>query len=149
MSHNMWTWFCCLVYVAYRLVWYIDNGETDMILPVLEMKPVKIQIIWTRTKPPPIARFLGRIWGPSGADRTQMGPMLAPWTLLSWTKYHVQQELHEYKLAPAIISQIHIPRLIKRWFGINYIPLLNFIIRHSTYKGIKQQTPESHFNNMD
>ena len=22
------------------------------------------------------------IWGPSGADRTQMGPMLAPWTLL-------------------------------------------------------------------
>ena len=22
-------------------------------------------------------------WGPSGADRTQVGPMLAPWTLLS------------------------------------------------------------------
>ena len=30
-----------------------------------------------------IARFLGPTWGPSGADRTQMGPMLAPWTLLS------------------------------------------------------------------
>ena len=29
------------------------------------------------------ARFLGPTWGPSGADRTQMGPMLAPWTLLS------------------------------------------------------------------
>ena len=25
------------------------------------------------------------IWGPSGADRTQVGPMLAPWTLLSGT----------------------------------------------------------------
>ena len=25
-----------------------------------------------------IARFLGPTWGPSGADRTQVGPMLAP-----------------------------------------------------------------------
>ena len=30
-----------------------------------------------------IARFMGHKWGPSGADRTQVGPMLAPWTLLS------------------------------------------------------------------
>ena len=30
-----------------------------------------------------IARFMGLSWGPSGADRTQVGPMLAPWTLLS------------------------------------------------------------------
>ena len=30
-----------------------------------------------------IARFLGPTWGPSGPDRTQVGPMLAPWTLLS------------------------------------------------------------------
>ena len=29
-----------------------------------------------------IARFNGPVWGPSGADRTQVGPMLAPWTLL-------------------------------------------------------------------
>ena len=34
---------------------------------------------------PLIARFMGPIWGPSGADRTQVGPMLAPWTLLSGT----------------------------------------------------------------
>ena len=26
---------------------------------------------------------MGPKWGPSGADRTQLGPMLAPWTLLS------------------------------------------------------------------
>ena len=32
-----------------------------------------------------IARFMGPIWRPSGADRTQMDPMLAPWTLLSAT----------------------------------------------------------------
>ena len=30
-----------------------------------------------------IARFMGPTWGPSGADRTQMGPILAPWSLLS------------------------------------------------------------------
>ena len=30
-----------------------------------------------------IASFMGPTWGPSGTDRTQLGPMLAPWTLLS------------------------------------------------------------------
>ena len=30
-----------------------------------------------------IARFMGPTWGPSGDDRTQVGLMLAPWTLLS------------------------------------------------------------------
>ena len=30
-----------------------------------------------------IARFMGPSWGPTGADRTQVDPMLAPWTLLS------------------------------------------------------------------
>ena len=34
---------------------------------------------------PLITRFMGPKWGPSGADRTQVGPMLAPWTLLSGT----------------------------------------------------------------
>ena len=30
-----------------------------------------------------ITRFMGPTWGPSEADRAQVGPMLAPWTLLS------------------------------------------------------------------
>ena len=30
-----------------------------------------------------MARFMGPTWDPPGADRTQVGPMLAPWTLLS------------------------------------------------------------------
>ena len=30
-----------------------------------------------------ITRFLEPTWGPSGAERTQVGPMLASWTLLS------------------------------------------------------------------
>ena len=30
-------------------------------------------------------RYMGPTWGPPGADRTQVGPMLAPWILLSGT----------------------------------------------------------------
>ena len=30
-----------------------------------------------------IARFMGPTWGPSGANGTQVGPVLAPWTLIS------------------------------------------------------------------
>ena len=37
-----------------------------------------------------IARFMGPTLGPSGADRTQVGPMLAPWTLLSGSLLSVE-----------------------------------------------------------
>ena len=36
--------------------------------------------IWVQSL---IARFMGPTWGSSGANRIQVGPMLAPWTLLS------------------------------------------------------------------
>ena len=36
-----------------------------------------------------IARYMGPTWGPSGADKTQVGPTLAPWTLLSGPRCHV------------------------------------------------------------
>ena len=35
--------------------------------------------------PPQIAKFMGPTWGPPGSFRSQMGPMLAPRTLLSGT----------------------------------------------------------------
>ena len=47
-----------------------------------------------------IARFMGPSWGPSGADRTQVGPMLAPSTLLSGIT-----SLHYYYIS-AMPSQI-------------------------------------------
>ena len=40
---------------------------------------------------PLIARFMGPTWGPSGADRTQVGLILAPWTI--WIIF-VTQNLH-------------------------------------------------------
>ena len=36
-----------------------------------------------------IARFMGPTWGPSGADRTQVGSMLTPWTMLSGSLYMI------------------------------------------------------------
>ena len=40
-----------------------------------------------------IARSMGPIWGPSGAARTQVGPMLAPWTLLSGLVHSITQSV--------------------------------------------------------
>ena len=42
------------------------------------------------TIPCPDSKVHEANWGPSGADRTQVGPMLAPWTLLSgfWPSTH-------------------------------------------------------------
>ena len=36
----------------------------------------------TKDIPSQIAKFMGPTWGPPGSCRPQMGPMLAPWTLL-------------------------------------------------------------------
>ena len=36
-----------------------------------------------------ITKFMGPTWGPPGSCRPQMGPMLAPWTLLSGEVYYV------------------------------------------------------------
>ena len=41
-----------------------------------------------------IARFMGPTRGPSGAKRTQVGPMLAPWTLLSGISQGHNQSAH-------------------------------------------------------
>ena len=38
-----------------------------------------------------IARFMRTRWDPSGADRTQVGPMLAPWILLSGPVFTAQR----------------------------------------------------------
>ena len=51
-----------------------------------------------------IARFMGPTWGPPGDDRTQVGPMLAPWTLLSGMNYmHIFVVVHQF-IAGRIIT---------------------------------------------
>ena len=57
---------------AAYLTWIIQNSHFDMV----------------QYSTAQIAKFMGPIWGPSGSCRPQMGPMLAPWTLLSgWAKH--------------------------------------------------------------
>ena len=40
-----------------------------------------------------IARFMGPAWGPPGSCRSQMGSMLAPWTLLSGCIYILRMHM--------------------------------------------------------
>ena len=52
-----------------------------------------------------IARFMELTWGPSGADRTQVGPMLATWTLLSVFVYQAHRGEHHSMIYWALQQQ--------------------------------------------
>ena len=58
------------------------------------------------TNVPQIARFMGPTWGPPGSCRPQMGPMLAPRTLLSRVIYdgHCQAKITNPCLRPLKIN---------------------------------------------
>ena len=89
---------------------------------------------------------MGPTWGPSGADRTQMGPMLAPWTLLSrihtfalccnlsWLCYHI---LQDYFTAAMEIQRV----LITQPWRICRNELHKSVVNHITV--IKQSKSES------
>ena len=64
--------------------WPIDN-ETILVLVLPQKRLLHSPRV---TQPTLIAKFMGPTWGPPGADRTQLGPMWATWTLLSgyWRK---------------------------------------------------------------
>ena len=64
---------------------------------------------------PLIARFMEPTWGPLGADRTQVGPMLAPWTLLSGTV------LLSLRLSLRYVLIAHKVSLKKPWLTNLYI----------------------------
>ena len=71
-----------------------------------------------------IARFMWPTWGPSGANRTQVGPMLAPWTLLSGycpnshSKLPITGLIWGYWLWVQNLGPILLPR-------INFIPSMD------------------------
>ena len=75
--HVVWVNWKEWVYFLLQLIGVYFN-EKDSLLPVQDrMNPLEIT--------PQIAKFMGPTWGPPGSCRPQMGPMLAPWTLLSGT----------------------------------------------------------------
>ena len=50
-------------------------------------------LLWMHPTCTLIARFMGPTWGPPGDDRTQVGPMLVPWILLSGYMHPTHQRL--------------------------------------------------------
>ena len=57
------------------------------VAPILQQPRYWLCITW-RSILPQIARFMGPTWGPPGSCQPQMGPVLAPWTLLSGTPWN-------------------------------------------------------------
>ena len=73
--------------IFFRVVTVCDClGASEVIMKV----PIGMTESTTQQSTPQIAKFMGPTWSPSGSCRSQMGPMLAPWTLLSgtwWTQW--------------------------------------------------------------
>ena len=70
----------CTVEVWFNHLSIITIGHNGCTCMPLEHIPLVSQIFCITSL---TARFMGPIWGPAGADRTQVGSMLAPWTLPS------------------------------------------------------------------
>ena len=50
-----------------------------------------------------IARFMGPTWGPPGSCRPQMGPMLAPWALLSGLVCNEHDSIYDMTLMSSLL----------------------------------------------
>ena len=59
-----------------------------------------------------MARFMVPTWDPSGADRTQVGPMLAPWPMLSGIQFTLCSVLLWF------ITVYDVPHEFDRWCAL-------------------------------
>ena len=92
---DQWHWASMLSLICAWIYVWVNCGEADylrrhrahydvtLMVTAVNDSVCKAQCVLVSLKLTLIARFMGPTWGPSGADRTQVGPMLAPWTLLS------------------------------------------------------------------
>ena len=88
-----------------------------------------------------IARFMGPTWGPSGADRTQVGPMLAPWTLLSgytWNKapwqYHLELNHLNFEIISTVSGNSHKIQMIdSRRYSQNFSQIHIYFVQHISW----------------
>ena len=75
--------------IAYINIFINNNYNFDHTLGMYGLfamvfhEPVLLHIMAGLSRRSQKAKFMGTIWGPPGSCRSQMGPMLAPWTLLS------------------------------------------------------------------
>ena len=76
-----------------------------------------------------IWRLMGPTWGPSGADRTQVGPMLAPWTLLSGD---IPQANDKHQPSIEALTDRVIPwRLTRTWWVVNAYHSVDWLLCRS------------------
>ena len=67
----------------------------DVIMPIQFWKIYQSQHVRQKEIHSLMAGFRGPTWGPYGVDRTQVGPMVAPWTLLSGFIYFPNEIQHD------------------------------------------------------
>ena len=130
----------CIIVLIYRKLPFQDSMLPDSLLESLSSL---------------IAKFMGPTWVPSGADRTQVGPMLAPWTLLSglvsfhtvnsfedgtifiymhtlfnngwrWNMYTAGKKVTEY-LKSTMETLVFDILIWGKWFGTNHKKYWDFI----------------------
>ena len=65
-----------------------------------------------------IARFMGPTWGPSGANMTQVGPMLAPWTLLCGIAHSIALIEAEHKSESKLTQETSYLALIGKLWSV-------------------------------
>ena len=75
--------FLLLFWVGWIMQWCFVRRFCTTQWPVATFVYVRRYSTKGCTESSLIARFMGPTWGPSGADRTHVGPMSAQWTLLS------------------------------------------------------------------
>ena len=71
-----------------------------------------------------ISKFMGPTWGPPGSCRPQMGPMLAPWILLSGIAFW-QTQMHV-----TFVQRCRASRSMAKWWRRNYDILVSFHIQY-------------------
>ena len=117
---------------ATRNLTYLSRGKW-LFMPqsplrhVDKMGPYRVPFVHIVTL---IARFVGPTWGPSGADRTQVGPMLAPRTLLSGEVINHNHQCHvntALYLRPKNKCRVIVVMILYMWY-VNCIIVLEEIL---------------------
>ena len=83
----MFHWLLLMTEVMDRCWSIVITGKVTHLICI--WYDIRACCISYQTLPSLIARFMGPTWGPSWADRTLVGPRLAPWTLLSGLFCHI------------------------------------------------------------
>ena len=108
-----WGWkskHLCLKYLSWDGISYCTLSKFGAL--IFQRRRIEAWSIWTETMASQIGKFMGSTWGPPGSCRSQIGPMLAPWTLLPglqmgwWPEHSTQISWKEvalpYSLTPTL-----------------------------------------------